>query len=166
MGPRAGTPQKPPGRQDTGAEPRPVARADPAAFAEAVLDVTIMIPPGKVLTYGDVAELLACGGPRQVGRALSLATRDVPWWRVLRAGGRPAQGLAHRARSRYDDEGTPLAVPADPSGDDDYRVILAKARWCPTDAEQDALARLGASSIRAAQQPVAPVALPLIVRGM
>ncbi|MPY09579.1 MGMT family protein [Arthrobacter bussei] len=150
MRPRADGPRQPPGPQEAAAGSRPAARADPAAYAGAVLDVTAMIPSGKVLTYGDIAELLACGGPRQVGRALSLATRDVPWWRVLRAGGRPAQGLAREARSRYDDEGTALAVPADPVGEDDYRVVLAEARWWPSPAQQDALARLGASLSRPA----------------
>ncbi|HEX5512473.1 MAG TPA: MGMT family protein, partial [Actinomycetales bacterium] len=37
-------------------------------FSEAVLDVVARIPPGRVLSYGDVAELLGHGGPRLVGR--------------------------------------------------------------------------------------------------
>ncbi|MEU0353572.1 DNA-binding protein, partial [Streptomyces sp. NPDC006237] len=30
--------------------------------------VAALIPPGRVMTYGDVAEWLEEGGPRQVGR--------------------------------------------------------------------------------------------------
>ncbi len=118
---------------------------DPDAYAWAVLTVTGMIPCGRVLTSGDIAELLGCGGPRQVGRALSHSTREVPWWRVLRAGGFAANGLALRARAHYDDEGTPLRVPCDSAGPEDYRVELAGARWWPTTAEQTVIANLGAT---------------------
>lgn len=41
-------------------------------YAERVLDMTELIPPGRVMTYGDVAEYLEEGGPRQVGRVMSL----------------------------------------------------------------------------------------------
>ncbi|THJ66009.1 cysteine methyltransferase [Arthrobacter echini] len=128
-------------------------RGAPDVYAEAVLAVTGMIPPGHVLTYGDIAELLGCGGPRQVGRALSHSTRSVPWWRVLRAGGHPASGLADRARPHYDDEATPLRAPEDPAGPGDYRVDLGRARWWPTTAEQTVIAGLGASRRSANDEP-------------
>ncbi|MFC3299872.1 hypothetical protein FJV46_04430 [Arthrobacter agilis] len=110
-------------------------RVDAAAFAEAVLDVTCLIPSGHVLTYGDIAELLGHGGPRQVGRALSRGSREVPWWRVLRSGGHPAVGLALRARPHYEAEGTALRVPAGAHGAEEYRVDLAAARWWPSEAD-------------------------------
>lgn len=47
------------------------------------------VPEGCVATYGDIASAL--GSPRvarQVGFALAAATDDVPWWRVVSAGGR------------------------------------------------------------------------------
>ncbi|WP_247826636.1 MGMT family protein [Arthrobacter antioxidans] len=122
---------------------------DPADYCEAVLAVAGLIPAGKVLTYGDIAELLDRGGPRQVGRALSRSTGDVPWWRVLRAGGHPPRGLALRARAHYETEGTPLSVPegsTDPGG---YRVDLRSARWWPTAEEQALLDDVGASLRRA-----------------
>lgn len=114
--------------------------------------VTEAIPAGRVLTYGDIAELLGCGGPRQVGRALSHSTRDAPWWRVLRAGGEPAGGLALRARFHYDDEGTALTVPADPTGPHEYRVDMVRARWWPTEAEHARMADLGAALRRGTPQ--------------
>ena len=40
-------------------------------FAALVLEVVDLVPPGKVLTYGDVAEYLGEGGPRQVGAVMS-----------------------------------------------------------------------------------------------
>ena len=56
----------------------------PAAtdFAARVLDVVEAIPPGQVMSYGDIAELLGRGGPRQVGRVMSTSGGGVPWWRV------------------------------------------------------------------------------------
>lgn len=120
----------------------PRSSADPAVFAEAVLAVVDLVPAAHVLTYGDVAELLDRGGPRQVGRVLSRSTRDVPWWRILRAGGRPAQGLAARARVHYDAEGTALIAGIDVDDPSDYRVDLVRARWSPTDEEHEAIARL------------------------
>ncbi|MHA7285184.1 MGMT family protein [Arthrobacter sp. MDT3-44] len=130
---------------------RPVraARIDSEAYAEAVLAVAELVPGGRVLTYGDVAELLECGGPRQVGRALSRSTRDVPWWRILRAGGHPPRGLALPARHRYDEEGTPLSLPSGPADPEDYRVDLSSARWWPAPEEQGRIADLGASLRRA-----------------
>ncbi|MDN4610994.1 MGMT family protein [Arthrobacter burdickii] len=124
-------------------------RIDPEAYAEAVLAVAELVPGGRVLTYGDVAELLECGGPRQVGRALSRSTRDVPWWRILRAGGHPPQGLALPARHRYDEEGTPLSLPSGSADSGDYRVDLSAARWWPAPEDQGRIADLGASLRRA-----------------
>ena len=53
------------------AEPFPE-RPDVPDFANRVLDVAEAIPPGRVMSYGDVAEYLGQGGPRQVGRAMAL----------------------------------------------------------------------------------------------
>ncbi|MHA7143136.1 MGMT family protein [Arthrobacter sp. TmT3-37] len=130
--------------------PGPVHRrhGSPAVYAEAVLRIAELIPQGMVLTYGDVAELLEAGGPRQVGRALSRSTRAVPWWRVLRAGGLPPRGLELEARARYDAEGTPLSVPSVPSvpsDPGDYRVDLGRARWSPSGGELALVAAVGAS---------------------
>ncbi len=40
-------------------------------YADRVLQVVEAIPPGRVMSYGDIAECLAAGGPRQVGRVLA-----------------------------------------------------------------------------------------------
>ncbi|WP_075732863.1 MGMT family protein [Streptomyces acidiscabies] len=77
-------------------------------YAERVLDVTELIPPGRVMTYGDVAEWLQEGGPRQVGRVMALYGGAVPWWRVVRADGTLLPGHELRALDHYRAEGTPL----------------------------------------------------------
>lgn len=93
-------------------------------YVEAVLDAVEQIPPGRVMTYGDVAEVvgrrLERGGPRQVGAALRVAGAAVPWWRVVNAAGQPP---AHHRRAALDElraEACPLT--------DDGRVRLAQAR--------------------------------------
>ena len=62
-----------------------------ADYAELVLSVVERIPPGRVATYGDIAEIVGRGGPRQVGQVMALQGGGVPWWRVVRADGRPAR---------------------------------------------------------------------------
>ncbi|MFC6878466.1 MULTISPECIES: MGMT family protein [Actinomadura] len=97
-------------------------RAEPDEYAELVLDTVERIPPGKVMAYGDIAELVGVGGPRQVGRVMSLYGGGVPWWRVVRADGRPAAGHEVRAHEEYRVEGTPLSK-------DGSRVDMREARW-------------------------------------
>ena len=95
-------------------------------FVDAVLAVVDEIPPGHVMTYGDVAATLGSRGARAVGQVMARYGHEVPWWRVIRAGGRPPAGHGERARAHYDDEGVPLR----PSDDEDgYRVDLAACRW-------------------------------------
>ena len=97
---------------------------DPEEYAEAVLQVVEQIPPGRVMTYGDIAEYLGRGGPRQVGHALSRDGSTVPWWRVVNASGRLPPGHEQRAAERLRAGGAPLA------GDRlTPRVDLRRARW-------------------------------------
>ncbi|MGN0116707.1 MAG: MGMT family protein, partial [Streptomyces albidoflavus] len=77
-------------------------------YAERVLDVAELIPPGRVMTYGDIAEWLEEGGPRQVGRVMALYGSAVPWWRVVRSDGALLPGHERRALAHYRAEGTPL----------------------------------------------------------
>ena len=99
-----------------------MAEPDLPPFVLDVLDVVAAIPPGRVLSYGDVAELLGEGGPRSVARVLSRYGSSVPWWRVLRADGTPAPPVAARALERYRAEGTPMRRGGE-------RVDIAVARW-------------------------------------
>lgn len=98
-------------------------------YAERVLDVTERIPPGRVMTYGDVAEWLGAGGPRQVGRVMALYGGAVPWWRVVRADGVLLPGSELRALDRYRREGTPLREAARAAEDHIPRLDMRRARW-------------------------------------
>ena len=89
-------------------------------FAEAVLTAVDQVPVGRVVSYGDIAEYLGRGGPRQVGRVLALHGGAVCWWRVIRADGRPVAGLEEQALTRLRAEGVPIR---------DGRVDLRVARW-------------------------------------
>ncbi len=63
-------------------------------FRDAVCDIVRQIPPGKVYTYGRVADLagyLNCS--RQVGYVLKTSSLpDLPWHRVVNSRGRLAPG--------------------------------------------------------------------------
>jgi alkylated DNA nucleotide flippase Atl1 len=63
---------------------------DREEYVEAVLQAVESIPPGRVATYGDIAAYVGQGGPRQVGAIMREYGGGVPWWRVIRASGVPA----------------------------------------------------------------------------
>ncbi|WP_225809329.1 MGMT family protein [Streptomyces spinosus] len=98
-------------------------------YAERVLDVAERIPPGRVMTYGDVAEWLEEGGPRQVGRVMALYGGAVPWWRVVRADGVLLPGHELRALAHYREEGTPLKQAGSGAEGHLPRLDMRRARW-------------------------------------
>ena len=61
----------------------------PTDFQKAVWSHVRQIPPGKVTTYGNIAEALgkSVGAALAVGEALKKCPSDGPWWRVVQAGG-------------------------------------------------------------------------------
>ena len=97
----------------------PTSPADPEAYVEAVLRLVEQVPAGRVTTYGDLAEAVGRGGPRQVGNVLASWGASVCWWRVVRADGSPARGHEQEALSRLAAEGTALRG---------SRVVLPQAR--------------------------------------
>ena len=97
------------------------------AFVTYVLGIVESIPPGRVMTYGDIAAVLGSRGARLVGQIMAHHGAGLPWWRVIRAGGHPPIGHEDRALPHYNAEGTPLQ--AAPDG---YRIDYAAARWSPT----------------------------------
>lgn len=66
------------------------------AQVEAVRALVAAIPPGRVSTYGDIAEAAGLSSPRIVGWIMRTDSSDLPWHRVITASGRPAAHLADR----------------------------------------------------------------------
>lgn len=89
-------------------------------FAERVLGVIEAIPPGRVMSYGDVAEYLGSRAPRAVGQVMYRYGAEVPWHRVLRSDGTPAPQLRQRQLRLLAAEGVPIR---------DGRVDMRQARW-------------------------------------
>jgi alkylated DNA nucleotide flippase Atl1 len=119
-------------RRPSHAEPSST-RSDSAAlgdFASRVLDLAESIPPGRVMSYGDIAEHLGEGGPRQVGRVMALWGGGVAWWRVIHADGSLLAGHEQPALARYRQEDTPMRM--GPDGQHP-RVDMRRARWSGPD---------------------------------
>jgi alkylated DNA nucleotide flippase Atl1 len=116
------------GPHPSGTYPRTERPASPFDdFAERVLDVVERIPPGRVLSYGDIADLLGDGGPRRVGRVLGRDGSAVPWWRVLRADGTHVAGIRKQGLDLLRAEGTALR-----GSGPNARVDMDRAGWDPT----------------------------------
>lgn len=87
---------------------------------ELVRSLVAAIPLGRVSTYGDIAALAGLSSPRMVGWIMRTDSSDLPWHRVIRASGRPAQHLATRQLELLRAEGV-LSV--------DGRVALSEIRY-------------------------------------
>ena len=110
---------------------------EPGDLPERVRRAVRRVPPGTVVTYGDIAELVDTG-PRQVGRIMATDAADTPWWRVVNAEGRISNAYGPELqRAKLIAEG--VAVSAD------LRLDLAAY-----DAEELVFARLSA---RRSQRP-------------
>ncbi|WP_027590770.1 MGMT family protein [Pseudomonas sp. RL] len=101
----------------------------PQPRREALYAVLAQVPAGKVVTYGQLAQLAGLGrAARWVGRTLAQLPDEtrLPWHRVLAAGGRlslPAGSPAgDEQRARLRDEGLLL---------DGNRVDLRRHGWHP-----------------------------------
>ncbi len=99
---------------------------DPAEYVEAVLATVERIPPGRVMSYGAIAEYLydrfGRGSPRRVGTIMAQFGGGVPWHRVVSGGGRLPPGHEATARARLLREGVPFRG---------NRVLMAGCSWWP-----------------------------------
>ncbi len=107
------------------------------SFYDQVYDLVRRVPPGSIVTYGQIAVLL--GSPaaaRAVGYALSYLpssehSADVPWWRVINARGeislKGRSASAELQRQLLESEGIVFSK--------EGRTRLSDYRWWP---EEDA----------------------------
>ena len=111
-----------------------------SAEYESYYAVIRAIPPGRVMTYGDVAAY--AGRPRQarrVGYALAACNgHDVPWWRVINAQGAissrtPDGGSESMQRDLLESEGVEFTL--------ERRVELDRFRHRPHDEKRGAAKR-------------------------
>lgn len=101
---------------------RPAETGDLTEFGEAVLAVVERIPPGRVMTYGAIADVVGRGGPRGVGAVMARDGMAVTWWRVVRANGTLPSHLMPDAQEHWFAEGTALRRGI---------VDVAQAHWYP-----------------------------------
>ncbi|MGX1160312.1 O(6)-alkylguanine repair protein YbaZ [Arthrobacter sp. SLBN-100] len=124
-------------------------------YVEAVLAIVRLVPPGSAVSYGDVAELLGSGGPRQVGSVMSHYGSGVPWWRILKASGHAPQGHEPETLRHYRQEGTALLGAHEAylrTGEGSWRVDLAAARWVPGDGDFEHIDTIAAELARGLRQ--------------
>lgn len=70
---------------------------------EKVLTAVEQIPAGRVVSYGDVGDIVGAG-PRVVGAVMSRHGAMVAWWRVTNASGDFPESLRRRAREHWAEE--------------------------------------------------------------
>ncbi|WP_433629810.1 MGMT family protein [Nocardia sp. CA-120079] len=90
------------------------------AEVERVRALVATVPAGRVVTYGDIAAAAGLSTPRTVGWIMRTDSADLPWHRVIGAGGKPAAHLADRQLRLLAAEGVPVR---------DGRVDLRAARF-------------------------------------
>ncbi|WP_213453091.1 MGMT family protein [Rhizomonospora bruguierae] len=98
----------------------------PEEYVEEVLCLVERIPPGRVMSYGAIADYLAersgRASARRVGSIMAQYGGAVPWYRVVSGAGRLPPGHEQEARARLMEEGVVFRGP---------RVAIADYAWWP-----------------------------------
>lgn len=98
-----------------------------SSFAARVYDLVAQIPPGRVMTYGQIAAL--CGNARAariVGGIAHFGPPDLPWQRVVNKQGGLAAGYhGGREQHKVDLEAEGVAV------SEDFTVNVGELLWSP-----------------------------------
>jgi methylated-DNA-protein-cysteine methyltransferase-like protein len=108
--------------------------ADEPGYRERVYRLVRKIPRGRVMTYGQIADILGEGyTARTVGYVMHGGdANNVPWQRVINAQGKCSTGKltlpANLQQSILESEG----ISFDPKG----RCDLKSCRWIPDDQEK------------------------------
>jgi alkylated DNA nucleotide flippase Atl1 len=98
----------------------------PEEYVEAVLSLVERIPPGRVISYGAIADHLAersgRASARRVGTIMARYGGGVPWHRVVAAHGRLPPAHEREAARLLADEGVVLRA---------GRVPMPEYAWFP-----------------------------------
>jgi alkylated DNA nucleotide flippase Atl1 len=98
----------------------------PEEYVEAVLSLVERIPPGRVMSYGAIADHLADrsgrASPRRVGTIMARYGGGVPWHRVVASDGRLPPGHEGEATRLLRGEGVSLRA---------GRVPMTRYAWFP-----------------------------------
>jgi alkylated DNA nucleotide flippase Atl1 len=89
-------------------------------YASRVLDLVDRIPRGRVMSYGDVAELMGEGSARGVGSVMARYGSETCWHRVLMSDGSLPPGHEREATALLKRERVPMRG---------SRVDMRAARW-------------------------------------
>lgn len=89
---------------------------DMKTFNERVVELALMIPPGMVSTYGDIAKAAGGGSMASrsvtgiLGKAYLAGQKNIPFHRIVYANGKPWIDDAHKAKrlALYKQEGIVL----------------------------------------------------------
>jgi methylated-DNA-protein-cysteine methyltransferase related protein len=85
-----------------------------------VLACVALIPAGRVMSYGDVAEFVGTRASRNVGRIMATEGGGPHWYRVLRSNGTCAEHIRDEQLRLLAAEGVPIR---------NERVDMKLARW-------------------------------------
>ena len=103
-------------------------------YRERVFEIVRQIPAGRVMTYGQIAEILGENyTPRTVGFVMHAAAEDVPWQRVINAQGACSTGHivlpVNLQQQMLESEGVVF--------NEKGRCDLKKYRWQPASAAEN-----------------------------
>ncbi|HEX9918764.1 MAG TPA: MGMT family protein [Pyrinomonadaceae bacterium] len=105
--------------------------ADMPGYNERVFEIVGRIPAGRVMTYGQIAEILGEGyTARTVGFVMNKAVESVPWHRVINAQGACSTGRVllptNKQQRMLEAEGVEFNARE--------RCDLGRYRWTPEEA--------------------------------
>ncbi|MBD0369514.1 MAG: MGMT family protein [Pyrinomonadaceae bacterium] len=108
---------------------------DTPAYREHVYEIVRRIPAGRVMTYGQIAELLGEGyTPRTVGFVMHAADEETtPWHRVINSQGACSTGRIILPPDKQQRMLEAEGVEFDARG----RCNLGRYRWVPDEAEAE-----------------------------
>ena len=114
--------------QTTQAQGEPTADVNAPGYRERVFNIVRRIPSGRVMTYGQLAEILGEGyTARTVGFVMHTAGDEDPWQRVINAQGSCSTGRVLLPPDKQQRMLEAEGIAFDAKG----RCDLARYRWMP-----------------------------------